>query len=777
MQLAYQVRAAGSADLLDAGNAGLWDSGMVDSSSSNNVLYGGPALVSRQRVFWQVRVWTDSDPSAPSAWSPPAFWEMGLLNGSDWSAQWISLSSGPPVFVHQFIVSGPVQSARLYIAGLGVYEARINGQAVSEDVLAPGNALYWIRVEYATYDVTSLLVSGGNTIAVELGNGTYNMVQPVGRYADIVTGASFMPVLKAQLEITYPGGVQAEATNADWRAALAPTTTLTWWGGEDYDARRLPQGWDLPGADISAWAQANPLPAAAANFNLTWRGAPGVRISESVAPVAITQPRPDVYVFDMGVNFAGWFQLQVSGPAGTKVTTWIGEILNPDGTVSQTTTGSPIFDTYTLSGNGVETWHPKFAYHGFRYLQLTGLPAPPTLETIAGFVLRGANEPAGSFSSSNTLLNRIHAIINRAIQSNMMSIFTDCPDREKLGWLGDTSVMFGSIVRNYDVAAFSRNVVRNMADSQTQQGLVPDFVPAYEIYGGAFGDDPNWGNAMILIPWGLYETYGDIETMRTYYANMQLYMNYLTSRVEGNLIEYGLGDWETPETSAQSVPPSVVSTYGYYRAAQTMSRVAAVLGYNDDSASYAALVANIASSFNAAFLDRTNHTYYGGQQAADAFALDMAIVPEDQHQAVLDHLIASIRSAGNHAVVGVVGLQALIRVLAGAGRDDVIYDIAKETTYPSYGYEIVNGATSLTETWQMDANASFNHMMFGSMDEWFTSGLGGIQQAPGSAGYAKLVIKPAFIGELRKSTLRTRRRTAWLLANGPGMGAAGCISG
>ena len=315
-----------------------------------------------------------------------------------------------------------------------------------------------------------------------------------------------------------------------------------------------------------------------------------------------------------------------------------------------------------------------------------------------------------------------------------------------MGWLGDTSVMFDSITRNYDVAAYARNVVRNMADSQTQAGLVPDFVPAYQIYSGAFGDDPNWGNAMILVPWGLYETYGDVGTLRTYYSNMQRYLDYLTSRSTGNLIQYGLGDWETPDSP--SVPPSLISTYGYYRAAQTISQISAVLGYSDDSANYAALAATIASAFNAAFLDSTHHTYYGGQQAADALALDMGIVPADQSQAVLDHLIGTIQSAGNHAMVGIVSLGPLLRVLAAARRDDVIYDIATGTTYPSYGYEVVNGATSLTETWDMSTRASFDHMMFGALDEWFTAGLAGIQQAPGSVGYEQLVIKPAFIPDL-----------------------------
>jgi alpha-L-rhamnosidase len=742
MQMAYELRAATSVDGLEI--ADLWDTGKVNSGRSNNVNYGGTSPGSRQRVYWQVRVWTDLDPSAPSAWSAPAFWEMGLLNQSDWSAQWIGYTkiAGTVVYQRVFsIASGPVQSARLYISGLGMYSVTINGQPASDDVLTPGDTLQRVRLEYATLDVTGLLAQGSNTLTVQLGNGPYSAVYPAGRYV-VSTGGNNPngTELRAQLEIATPSGTQTIGTDGTWSTIIGPTTTSTWWGGEDYDARRQPNLF------FPTQITAAPFPGA----SLSWRGAPGVQVMEQVHTAAITQPGPGVYVFDMGLNFAGWFQLQVAGSMGTRVTMRIGEILNPDGTVSQTTTGSPIFDTYTLSGNGVETWHPTFAYHGFRYLQVTGLPAPPANDTITGFVLRGANEPAGSFSSSNSLLNQIHAMINRSIQSNMMAIFTDCPDREKRGWLGDTAVVLGSITRNYDVAAYLRNVSRNMADSQTAEGLVPTFVPAFYRFTGPLGDDPNWGNAIALIPWHLYQTYGDVETLRTYYPNMRRYLDYLSGNANGYILSTGLGDWEWPTrvTPDPSVAPGVTSTYGYYRLALTLSRIAAVLGHYDDAANDAALAASIGDSFNAHFLDRTNHTYLNGQQAADALALDMGIVPEDQRQAVLDHLVAGIRSAGNHATVGIIGLQALLRVLAAAGRDDVIYDIATQTTYPSYGYEVVNGATSLTETWEMDPSASFNHMMFGSIDEWFTSGLAGIQQAPDSTGYASLVIKPAILDGL-----------------------------
>ncbi len=576
---------------------------------------------------------------------------------------------------------------------------------------------------------------------------------------DFVNLFSVPLILIAQLEIRYTDGtMDTIASDGSWRTTLGPTTVSTWYGGEEYDARLEQPGWDMPGADLSGWDFAIPSsppnsPAADAT-QLSWRPAPPVRMVDTVTPQAISQPQPGTYVFDMGINFAGWQQLRVSGPAGTTVTMMIGEQLHADGTVDQSQIFSPatpmypVVDRYTLSGNGVETWHPMFEYHGFRYLQVSGLPGAPDNGTITGLVLRGDNAPAGSFTSSNDMLNSIHQIINRAIQSNMMAIFTDCPDREKMGWLADMEGIFDSIARNYDIAAYERTVVRNMADAQTDSGLVPDFVPEYTVYTEGFRDDPNWGDAMILTPWSMYETYGDIRTLETYYSNMQEYLGYLTSKSAGNLLNYGLNDWITPD---MTLPTGVVATYGYYRSAATMSRIAGVLGKADDAAQYAALAQTIGDAFNAAYFDGTSHTYAGGgHQAADAMALDMGIVPADQQQGVLDDLIADIRMRGNHVNVGIVSLGALFRSLSAGGRDDVIFDIATQTTNPSYGYQVVSGATSLTEAWDGAATGlgSQNHMMLGAIDQWFTASLAGIRQAPGTVGYGSLVIQPAVVGDL-----------------------------
>jgi alpha-L-rhamnosidase len=291
-------------------------------------------------------------------------------------------------------------------------------------------------------------------------------------------------------------------------------------------------------------------------------------------------------------------------------------------------------------------------------------------------------------------------------------------------------------------------VVRNMADGQTGLGLVPDFVPEYVLYDDGFRDDPNWGDAMILTPWSMYETYGDVRTLETYYPNMRRYLDYLTSKSAGNLLDYGLSDWITPDAT---LPVGVVASYGYYRSAATLSKIAAVLGFMTDAQQYATLAQNIGDAFNALYLDDARHTYAGGgHQAADAVALDMGIVPANQRQGVLDDLIADIRARGNHVNVGIVSLGAVFRALSAAGRDDVIFDIATQTTNPSYGFQVVNGATSLTETWDGAATgqASQNHMMLGAIDEWFTADLAGIRQAPGTVGYGSLVIRPAVVGDL-----------------------------
>ncbi|MES9604899.1 family 78 glycoside hydrolase catalytic domain [Actinomadura sp. NPDC000929] len=655
-----------------------------------------------------------------------------------------------PVFRREFTIDRRVRTARLYATALGVLDVTVNGRPVSDAVLEPPYSKYKERIVYSTYDVTRLLHRGGNTVEVELGTGMAHVPPTPGRYEKL-TRSDGKPAFIGQLEITYTDGSrEVVASDASWRTALGATTFTNWYGGEDHDARRTRRDWTAA------------VRVAAPTARLAARMAPPIVPVETLRAKKITSPKAGVHVVDLGVNFAGWPLLSVSGPAGTKVTMRPGELLNADGTVSQHTTGSPIWDTYTLSGDGTETWHPRFCYHGFRYLQLEGLPGEPDDGTVTGIVLRAGNARAGSFTSSHGLLNDIHKIIDRAVQSNMYSVLTDCPHREKLGWLEQANLVFPAVARNYDVTAYYGELVRDIAEAQTEDGLVPDIAPEFTVFSGGFRDDPNWGNVIVFAPWQMYRAYGDEATLRAYYPNMVRYVDYLSAKAKGHLLDYGLGDWITFD---DSTPKGVTATFGYHRAVTALARIAEVVGKDADAARYGALAGEIGSAFNAKYA--TGDTYGSGSQACDALALDMGVVPADRREAVLAHLVKSIEAKGYHLTVGEIALPSVFHVLSAAGRDDVIHAVATQTGNPSYGYQVVHGATSLTENWDGPTSGnSQNHFMLGAIDEWFHAGLAGLGQADDSIGYATLLVRPAVVGDVTYAaatyeTPRGRAASSW----------------
>ncbi|HZC69560.1 MAG TPA: family 78 glycoside hydrolase catalytic domain [Jatrophihabitans sp.] len=656
-----------------------------------------------------------------------------------------------PLFARQFTVRKPVSRARLYVTGLGIYTTTVNGQHTSNALLEPGNTTYTKRVNYATCDVADLLQPGTNAIGIAVGTGIYDTSSYNTRYAKF-RGRIGPPKVLAQLEITYTDGTSERVgTDTDWWTMLGATTFSNWYGGEDFDARRLPAGWDLPGADLSGWQPATASAAPAPDAALTARHGPAIEAVDVLPTQRLSQPQPGVYVFDIGTNLAGRQVLKVSGPVGTAITMRPAELLHADGTIDYGSTGNPIYDVYTLRGAGTETWNPEFIYHGFRYIQVEGLPAAPGTDAISALVTRAANESAGSFSCSNDLLNGIHRIIDRAVQSNMFSVLTDCPHREKLGWMEEDHLVFEAVARNYDVAAYGNDLVQAMADAQLPNGLVPDIAPEYTVFSGGFRDDPNWGSAIVLVSLALYRAYGDTDVLARFYPNMQRYVDYLTGKASGNLLDYGLGDWATINAST---PAGVTATYGYFKAVDGLRRIATAVGNSDDAARYTQLAAAIGAAFHTKYFDAANHTYATGSQCSDALALDMGVVPEAERAAVLDHLVANLRNNAYHLNIGEIGLPALFDVLAAAGRNDVMYEIATQTTAPSYGAMLARGATSLTEFW--DGTGSQNHFMLGAIDKWFTTSLAGIGQPADSVGYAEVLIAPAIVGDLTQVSGRYR---------------------
>ncbi|MEV5517325.1 family 78 glycoside hydrolase catalytic domain [Streptomyces flaveolus] len=662
------------------------------------------------------------------------------------------LPAGLPLFTKDFTLPKSVRSARLYVSGLGIHDTSINGEPVGDAVLEPANTDYAERVQYATYDVTDRLRSGRNTIGIELGNGMANVVSTADRYRKLYGNLSD-PKLVAQLEITLADGtVRRIASGSDWRTTLGATTSSNWYGGEDYDARRAIPDWNKPGQDRGAWKAAATVSGpgtATGPAVLSARETEPVRVIETLTGKEVEGAAEGSRIFDLGRNIAGWPEITVTAPAGTDIRILPAESLK-DGHAFQSISnvGGPLWDTYTTGGDGSETWHPRFSYHGFRYLELKGLPENATV-TVRGKVLHTDNASSGDFTSSNQLVNGIHSIIRRSIEGNMMSVLTDCPSREKLGWLEQNQLLFPVLTGNYDMEAYFRKLVRDMSDAQTEDGLIPSTVPEYTNLPGGYRNDANWGGAFVLVPWQLYTTYGDRDTLTTYYPQMQRYAAFLEQQVKDGILDYGLGDWFTPD---RTFPRAVAGTYGYWRVVDALSRIAAVLGDEDGAASYRAKADAGAEALTAKYYDRATGTFGGGGHGAEALALDMGAVPDGERERLLDHFVTGVERAGHHLVLGEISLPAAFRVLSAAGRDDVIHKIATQTTSPSYGYQVLHGNTTLGESWDGGPGQSQNHFMLGAIDAWFTDRVAGIEQVPGSIGYRELLIDPAVVGDLTSAS-------------------------
>ncbi|MFF3371978.1 family 78 glycoside hydrolase catalytic domain [Streptomyces sp. NPDC002680] len=636
------------------------------------------------------------------------------------------------------------------------------------------------------------LASGHENGAVVTGSGN-----PLAS-TDPSAGAAVTPRLIARLELTKDDGtVETVVSDRSWRAALGPTTTANWYSGSDHDARREQPAWTAPGADLGAsakrrdgtamgWTDAGIAPPPNLTTELVWRVAEPLKVVDRLRPVGVRQPQPGVWVFDFGQNIAGWPLLTLDGPlpAGTTVKLYPAESLNADGTVNQASImgggaarGTDVFAAYTThGGERGERWHPRFHYFGMQWLQVTGLPEGyvPTRDTVTGLQIHADVPAAGSVRTSDDRINRIHRMARYSIMSNTMSTFTDCPGREKLAYPADYVQPFGSIHRTFGYAAYLRTMQRHLAEGQSRAGAdignVALKAPVYDWgYTGRFGDEINWGNGIVLVPWLLYETYGDTRTMARHYPRMQAFLNYIRTRKAGTgadarIVDAALADWIASENTSGRI----TGTWGYHQIADRMARMAALLGRDADAAEYRSLAADIKDAFNDAFYNRALGRYTaegdrggaGATQAAQALALDEGLVPEGERGKVLDALVELVHAhrpfgGGPHFSGGTIGLAPIVRALHDGGRDDVLWDVLQEDTRPGYGYFMAptianpNGLTTVPEQWDM--GNSKNHMILLQIEEWFHSGLVGIRQKRGRAGYRELVIDPRPVGDLTRA--------------------------
>lgn len=737
----------------------LWDSGVVASAAASGILYTGPPLEPGGAYEWRVQVWDEANRA--SGWSVGAHWSQVPL----WHAEWIAAQpndrndeDGPmPLFRKSFAISHRVQRAMLYASGLGQDELHINGKKVGSDELTPGWCDYRKTVYYDAYDVTATLREGQNALGVMLGNGMYRVLKTPGRFTKFV-GSFGEPKLSLQLEIEFSDGTALEVlSDGTWKSAPGPITFSSTYGGEDFDARHEPAGWDQPGFDDAAWQSA--VVVEGPGGALTPEIAPAIRVMHSYESVEVTHPKPGVTVYDLGQNFAGWPVIAVAGRAGATVKLTPGELLHPDGTVWQRSSGGPQWFSYTMRGVGVETWHPRFSYYGFRYVQVETIPdAGARIVSLRGDAVHSSSQQVGEFASSDELLNRIHMLILHAIENNAQSLFTDCPHREKLGWLEETHLMAPSMLFDFDFAGLYAATARNIANVQKSDGpkvgMVPEIAPQYVVFDpqyDMFNDSPEWGSATVLAPWYVYERTGDRDFLAAQYDVMRKYVAYLGTRAHDGIVDYGLGDWYDigpgdPGISKLTTA-GVTGTAIYYQDLKVMEKTAAVLGKSDESIEYARKAESEKATFNAKFFDVARHRYDKGSQTAQAMPLALRMVPEDERGAVLGTLIADIRAHQNHTTSGEVGYHYEVEALLDGGRSDVLLDMLQRTDAPSYGYILSQGATSLTEGW--DGSHSQDHFMLGSAEEWFYRGLGGIDVNLSREGAERIVVQPVIAGKLK----------------------------
>jgi len=753
-QTGYQILVASSPANLSQNTGDLWNSGTIVSSQSVLVTYGGQALTSGEACYWKARVWDENGNF--SAWSPVATWTMGLLNPSDWTAQWIGMSENTnispappsPMLRKTFAITNSVARATAYICGLGYYELQLNGAKVGDHVLDPSYTRYDYHAYYTAYDVTTNLAQGQNAVGVQLANGFYN--QWTGDAWNTYNAPwRALPELIMQLVVEYTNGTtNVIVSDPTWKTSTGPLVLDTTRLGEVYDARLEQPGWSTVGFNDSAWTSAIAREGIAGA--LLAPDAEPVEVFQSVYPVQIipVSGQPGVYTFDFGQNLVGWGQLNVSGPAGTSVSMIYGELTNSDNSVDQNNINGLVSlkqyfqtDTYLLKGSGTETYAPRFTYHGFRYAQVTGLPSAPTTNTLVAQVVHTALDPAGSFQCSSGLLNRIETDAIWSYQGNFVGIPTDCPTREKNGWDGDTQLACEMGLLHFDGAAAYTRWLKEFGPGQLSSGELSGVFPN-AIWG--YGEGPAWEGAVLLIPWFVYQHTGDAGILTNNYAAMKAYFNYETSVASGNIVSYGLGDW----VPANTVTPTQVTDTGYYyQTALILAQAATLMGNAADATQYSNLAAQIGASFNSAFYNATNAEYSGGTQTAQSCALYHGLVSSNLIPAAAQALATTVQQNDNTIDTGILGAKYLLRALCDNGHSDTAMALAMQTNYPSWGNQVLRGATTLWETWSgTESGTSLNHIMFGDISAWFMEYLAGIR--PGSPGYQSVIIKPEITGAI-----------------------------
>ena len=781
-QSAYQIILDTDAGTLRSEEKCLWNTGKVLSPESNCINFSGPHLKPATKYFWKVRTWNNKD--NPSDWSRTAFFITGLFDKKDWGgAEWIGFEEVPdsmllvpgihkgtkiegdlakkrtviPFFRKEIILKKKIDEAFLFVSGLGHYELHINGNKIGDRFLSPGWTDYDKTCYYNTFEITNELKRGENVLGIIAGNGFYNINRE--RYYKLVINYG-APKLKLLMLIRYNDGTK-ETIFSDqfWKTTSSPITFTSIYGGEDYDARLEQHGWDMPDFDYRSWKDV--LIVREPEGVLRPEPDHPVKVMEIFDPVNIFTPEPGIFIYDFGQNASGIINLKIKGESGQQVILRPSELITSDSLITQKASGQPYYYSYTIgSTSKEEEWRPRFTYYGFRYVQVEGAvpegsPNPGDLPVITGLQMlhtRNSSPSIGSFKCSNDLFNRIYSLIGWAIKSNLASVATDCPHREKLGWLEQTHLMGNSIKYVFDIHNLYNKMIDDMMEAQLDNGLVPDIAPEFVEFSGGFRDSPEWSSACIILPWDLYEWYGDIDAVKRAYPMMKRYMDYLGRLSQDGILVHGLGDWydlgpDFPGV-AQLTPKAVTATSIYCYDAKLLAKMALLIGEENDAVYYRDLTEQIRIAFNKKFFNPDTKVYSTGSQTAYSMPLFFGMVDDSVRNSVVSNLVGSINDGNKALTAGDVGYRYLIRVLEQEGYSQLIFEMNSKTDVPGYGYQMAKGATALTESWAGLVEVSNNHMMLGHLMEWLFSGLGGIRQDEASKAYEHIIISPEIVGDI-----------------------------
>lgn len=770
-QSAYQVIVSSNKALSEAKKGDLWDSGKVESDLNVNIAYQGITLESDKNYFWRVK-WWDIDGNR-SNYSGINYFGTALLVKSDWKGNWITrkeflhkktrrslqYKSGERMLTgrirelhaiylrKEFSMLKELESAKAFICGIGYYEFRLNGKKVGDRILEPAQTDYNKLALYSTYDITENLKTS-NGVGIILGN---------GRCVEVF-GYNYPKVI-FQINLHYKDGTfDSICSDNSWKVSDGPIKENGIYYGEFYDARLEMPGWDSPNFNESGWKDA----AITEGYSLASQMMHPIQITKILKPREINSPKPGIYVYDFGQNFTGFLKLKVSGPRGTEIKLRFSELLTDDGMLNMATIGGAhATDTYILKGEEVEVFEPHFTYHGFRFVELTGFPGVPSLDSLEAYFFHSNVPKVGEFHCSNELINQIHSNIIWAQLSNFMSIPTDCPQRdERHGWMGDAQLTTEEAIFNFDMARFYSKYVRDIRLSQREDGSLSDVVPPYW---AIYPSDPAWGAAFMVLTWYVYWYYNDIRILEENYESLKKYVNFMSSTSKNNINEFGkYGDWCPPSSIAsRRTPVNLTSTWYYYHDTFILSKIAKILNMDEDFKYFTYKAKEIRNAFNNEFFKGVTYFSYklaptdtSLSQTSNVLPLYLHMEPDKKRNGLVKALVQAIKNEYDyHFGTGIVGTRYICDVLTEEGYPDVAYKILTQKSFPGFGYMIREGATTLWERWEKLEGGgmnSHNHIMLGSIDTWFYNTLTGIKAV--EAGWKTLRIKPYIPNNMEYAT-------------------------